>query len=85
MVHSDLSPFNILVHRGRPWVIDLGQCYRVDRLGASPWIRLTEASEALTRGLRTFDRHFRRYGLRVDVAEEARQIVERLDRFGVLR
>ena len=85
VVHSDLSPFNVLVHRSRPWFIDLGQCYRVDRLGASPWIRLTEASDALTRGLRTFDRHFRRYGLRVEVEEEARAIVDRLDRFGVLR
>jgi serine/threonine-protein kinase RIO1 len=84
VVHSDLSPFNVLVHRGLPWFIDLGECYRVDRLGEAPWRRLTEAEAALTRGLGTFDRHFRRYGLRVDVEGETRAIVEELDRFGVL-
>jgi serine/threonine-protein kinase RIO1 len=84
VVHTDLSPFNVLVHEGKPWFIDLGQCVRVDRLGASPWIRLTEAAEALQRGLLTFDRYFRRYGLRVDIEETARSIVKRLDRFGVL-
>jgi RIO kinase 1 len=84
VVHSDLSPFNILVYEGQPWAIDLGQCYRVDRLGMSPWIRLTEAKTALERGLKTFDRYFRRYGLRVEVDREAETIVRRLDRFGVL-
>jgi len=85
VVHTDLSPFNVLVHRGEPWVIDLGQAVRVDRLGASPWMRLTEAGEALGRGLRTFDRYFRRYGLRVAVDEEVARILAALDRFGVLR
>lgn len=85
VVHTDLSPFNVLVHRGEPWVIDLGQAVRVDRLGASPWMRLTEAADALRRGLRTFDRYFRRYGVRVDVEPEVASIVAALDRFGVLR
>jgi RIO kinase 1 len=85
VVHTDLSPFNILVHRGEPWVIDLGQAVRVDRLGASPWMRLTEAGAALGRGLRTFDRYFRRYGLRVAVEEEVAPILASIDRFGVLR
>jgi RIO kinase 1 len=84
VVHTDLSPFNILVHRGEPWVIDLGQAVRVDRLGASPWIRLSEAGDALSRGLRTFDRYFRRYGLRVAVDEEVATILASIDRFGVL-
>ena len=84
VVHTDLSPFNILVHEELPWFIDLGQCVRVDRLGASPWIRLSEAREALERGLRTFDRYFRKFGLRVDAAAESSEIVKELDRFGVL-
>jgi RIO kinase 1 len=84
VVHTDLSPFNILVHEDLPWFIDLGQCVRVDRLGASPWIRLSEAREALERGLKTLDRYFRKYGLRVDPASESAAIVKALDRFGVL-
>jgi serine/threonine-protein kinase RIO1 len=85
VVHTDLSPFNILVHRAEPWVIDLGQAVRVDRLGQSPWIRLSEAGDALTRGLRAFDRYFRRYGLRVPVEEEVAALLASVDRFGVLR
>jgi len=84
VVHTDLSPFNVLVHDDLPWFIDLGQCARVDRLGASPWIRLSEARDALERGLKTFDRYFRKYGLRVDAPREAAAIVRELDRFGVL-
>jgi serine/threonine-protein kinase RIO1 len=85
VVHSDLSPFNILVHDGLPWFIDLGQCVRVDRVGTSPWIRLTEAGDALRSGFKTFDRYFRKYDLRVDVEAEVAAIVTKLDRFGVLR
>ena len=85
VVHTDLSPFNLLVRGGVPWVIDLGQAVRVDRLGASPWVRLAEAGEALSRGLRTFDRYFRRYGLRVPVDDTVAEILASLDQFGVLR
>jgi serine/threonine-protein kinase RIO1 len=85
VVHTDLSPFNILVHQGEPWTIDLGQAVHVDRLGTSPWIRLSEAGDALTRGLGTFDRYFRRFGLRVGVDEEVAAILASVDRFGVLR
>jgi RIO kinase 1 len=85
VVHTDLSPYNILVHREEPWVIDLGQAVRVDRLGASPWIRLTEAGDALRHGFGAFDRYFRRYGLRVSVDDEVQTILATLDRFGVLR
>lgn len=84
VVHTDLSPFNVLVHRGEPWVIDLGQAVRVDRLGMPPWVRLNEAGASLTRGLTTFDRYFRKYGLRVEVEAEVSAILASLDRFGVL-
>ncbi len=84
VVHTDLSPFNILVYDDLPWFIDLGQCVRVDRLGESPWIRLSEAGDALRRGLKMFDRYFRRYRVRVDVEGEVGQILRGLDRFGVL-
>jgi RIO kinase 1 len=85
VVHTDLSPFNVLVHHREPWLIDLGQAVRVDRLGASPWIRLSEAQVSLERGLRTFERYFRRYGLEVPVDELTGTILAAIDRFGILR
>ncbi len=84
IVHSDLSPFNILVHRETPWIIDLASCYRVDRLGRSPWRRLSEASAALNHGLTALARFFKKYGLRFEVEPFVASILERLDRFGVL-
>lgn len=84
VVHTDLSPFNVLVHHREPWMIDLGQAIRVDRLGTPPWVRLDAARTALTHGLGTFDRYFRRFGLRVPVDDEVAEILTALDRFGVL-
>jgi RIO kinase 1 len=85
VVHSDLSPFNVLLHRREPWVIDLGQAVRVDRLGMPPWVRLEQARGALGHGLRMFDRYFRKFGVRIEVDDEVASIIDRLDRIGVLR
>ncbi len=84
IVHADLSPFNILVHRELPWIIDLAACFRVDRLGMSPWVRLTDAAMALRHGLRAIAQYFRRYGLPIQTDEFEHQLIEKLDRFGVL-
>ncbi len=85
IVHTDLSPFNILVHEGHPWLIDLADALRVDRLGQSPWERLTLAQGALERGLGSLSRHFARYGLQLEPQPLVRRIVDRLDRFGLMR
>ena len=86
VVHTDLSPFNVLVHRGRPWIIDMADALRVDRLGSSPWERLSAARGALERGLASRQRHFAKYGvdLEEDVRDLGRRIVDRLDRFDLL-
>ena len=84
VVHSDLSPFNILVHEGRPWFIDLAAGVRVDRLGWPPWARLNEALRALTHGLATLDRYFGRYGLSLDAGELLGRVQAQIDRFRVL-
>lgn len=84
VVHSDLSPFNILVHQGRPWFIDLASGIRVDRLGSPPWERLSEALRALEHGLGALDRYFRRYGLRVEPPDVLRRVRTQLDRFEIL-
>jgi serine/threonine-protein kinase RIO1 len=84
VVHTDLSPFNVLYHHREPWIIDLGQAIHVDRLGMPPWVRLRKAEDALGWALRTFDRYFRRWGIRVAVDEELASILAGLDRSGVL-
>ena len=84
VVHGDLSAFNVLVHEGEPWVIDFSEAIRVDRAGSSPWVRLTEARAALESGLAALQVYFRRYDLRIDIAACANELVESLDRFGVL-
>jgi len=83
VVHTDLSPFNILVHRGHPVIIDLGKGLRVDRLGASPWIRLNEARTALEHALETLRRYFARYGVPFETEGLLAQILRDIDRFGV--
>ncbi len=84
VVHSDLSPFNILVFAGEPWFIDLAGAIRVDRTGTSPWMRLAEAREALVRGGAALGRYFRRYGCAIDSEGLADRIVASRDRFHVL-
>jgi serine/threonine-protein kinase RIO1 len=84
VVHSDLSPFNILVHERMPWFIDLAAGIRVDRLGTPPWVRLTEAMRALEKGLATLERYFRRYDLSFDPREAIDRVRAQLDRFRVL-
>jgi RIO kinase 1 len=81
IVHSDLSPFNILVHEGKPWFIDLAAGIRVDRLGWPPWERLHQATESLRRGVVSLERYFRRYGLELDSGDLLRRARAQIDRF----
>ncbi len=83
VVHTDLSPFNILVHRGHPVIIDLGKGLRVDRLGSSPHIRLGEARTALEHAMVTLRRYFARYGVPFETDEVLASILRDIDRFGV--
>jgi serine/threonine-protein kinase RIO1 len=83
VVHSDLSPYNILVHRGQPWFIDLAASHRVDRLGWPPWVRLNEALRATEKGLAALDRYFRRYDLRLDSSDLMRRVRAQIDRFRI--
>lgn len=85
VVHGDLSAFNILVHEGEPWFIDFSEALRVDRTGGSPWIRLTETRMALEQGLSALQVYFRKYDLTIDSSVIVGDLVESLDRFGVLR
>lgn len=84
LVHSDLSPFNILVHEDLPWFIDLAAGIRVDRLGWPPWVRLNEALRSLEKGLVSLERYFRRYGLTLESSEVLARVRSQIDRFGVV-
>jgi len=84
IVHSDLSPFNILVYQSQPWFIDLAAGIRVDRLGTPPWERLLEALRALEKGLGSLQRYFRRYGLEFESRDLMRRVQTQIDKFGVL-
>ncbi len=74
VVHSDLSPFNILYHDRKPWFIDLAAGIRVDRLGSPPWVRFQEAMTALGKGARTLQRYFARYDLELDLEDLLRRV-----------
>jgi RIO kinase 1 len=84
IVHSDLSAFNILVHEGVPYFIDFSDAIRVDRTGGTPWVRLTQARDALVRGFGALGKYFGRYRLEIDGEGIADGIIATLDRFGVL-
>ncbi len=79
VVHSDLSPFNILVYENLPWFIDLAAGVRVDRLGTPAWVRLEEAVRALESGGRALNRYFRRYGLSWDTIEMVRRVRAKIE------
>jgi serine/threonine-protein kinase RIO1 len=83
VVHTDLSPFNVLVHRDLPWIIDLARGLRVDRLGQPPWMRLDEARTALQHALRVLAQYFARYGVTIDTDRITSTILRDIDRFGV--
>lgn len=85
VVPGDLSAFNILVHEGEPWFVDLSESVRVDRTGTSPWMRLSEAEGLLRRGIDSLQGYFRRYSIRVDPDPFVPDVLESFDRFGVLR
>ncbi|MCC7364131.1 MAG: serine protein kinase RIO [Dehalococcoidia bacterium] len=69
VVHADLSPFNVLLHGGRPVVIDFPQA-------ADPRFN-RHARELLTRDVGNLARFFRRFGLELDVDEHVAGLWER--------
>ena len=84
LVHSDLSAFNILVHEGRPWYIDLAAGVRVDRLGSPAWVRLQEALRSLEHGVGALNRYFRRYGLEMNPQDVISRAMRQIERFRVI-
>ncbi|MCI4339967.1 MAG: hypothetical protein L3K06_00300 [Thermoplasmata archaeon] len=84
VVHTDLSPYNILVDGGTPWIIDVGSCLRVDRLGSPPWLTAWKAREALEAGARHLARFFESRGQPIDVEGFVGGLMQGIDRYGIL-
>ena len=72
LVHGDLSPYNVLVWKGRPWIIDLPQAVDV-RFNRS-------AFELLRRDLETVCPFFARHGVAAEAAELAHDLWKRYRR-----
>ncbi|MFM2091900.1 MAG: hypothetical protein RLZZ127_2389 [Planctomycetota bacterium] len=60
LVHGDLSPYNVLMHRGRPWIIDVPQMVEA---AVNP-----AAADLFHRDCASLFGHFRRRGLAIDPA-----------------
>lgn len=72
LVHGDLSPYNVLVWKGRPWIIDLPQAVDV-RFNRS-------AFELLHRDLENICSFFARHGVTAEPAELAHDLWKRYRR-----
>ena len=72
LVHGDLSPYNVLVWKGRPWLIDLPQAVDA-RFNRS-------AFELLNRDIETVCTFFARHGIRSDPADLALDLWRRYQR-----
>ncbi len=66
LVHSDLSEYNILFHREKPYLIDMGQAVLLDHPNSGMY---------LERDLRNLIRFFGKFGVRKDFNEVFEEIV----------
>ncbi|TFH03464.1 MAG: hypothetical protein E4H14_16645 [Candidatus Thorarchaeota archaeon] len=60
-VHGDLSAYNILWWKDRPWIIDMPQAYHV-----GPWADMNQAVNLLRRDIVNVLSYFKKYGLALD-------------------
>ncbi len=72
LIHGDLSAYNVLIHDGRPYIIDVPQA--VDA-AMHP-----EAQRLFTRDVTNLTRHFARYGIADDGAPWAEEVWRRYER-----
>jgi RIO kinase 1 len=65
LVHSDLSEFNVLMLGDDPVIIDVGQAVVLGHPQAEEW---------LERDVKNMVRFFKKYGVKLDAAEELKEI-----------
>jgi RIO kinase 1 len=66
LVHADLSEYNILLHRGKPYFIDLGQAVLITHPNSLAY---------LERDLRNLVRFFGKFGIKVSFQETLEEII----------
>ncbi len=71
LIHSDLSPFNILYHNDTPILIDLGQAVLKNH---------PQATEFLYRDIHTIQKYFKRYKIKAPPAETLFQQITTQDK-----
>ncbi len=57
MVHSDISAYNVLMHRGKPYLIDLGQGVLLEH---------PQSDEFLRRDIQNVVNYFKKYNIKAD-------------------
>ncbi|MFX1562793.1 MAG: RIO1 family regulatory kinase/ATPase [Promethearchaeota archaeon] len=83
LIHGDLSPFNILMHKEEPWIIDFPQAIDfASRLGRHQTLK--SGRSILLRDLRNVVKYFQHFGITADpetLLEECMSQVGLHDRF----
>jgi RIO kinase 1 len=68
LVHGDLSEFNVLMFKGEPVIIDVGQAVLLEH---------PMAKELLERDVKNIARYFRKLGVKLDVVQELKEITKK--------
>jgi len=68
LVHGDISAFNILIHRNKPYIIDLGQGVLIEHTGSQTFLK---------RDIHNVINYFKKYGIKSDENKIYKKIVEK--------
>ncbi|MEF8879076.1 MAG: serine protein kinase RIO [Candidatus Thermoplasmatota archaeon] len=66
LVHADLSPFNILMHNDKPYLIDLGQAVMLDHFNSDEFLR---------RDIHNIVSYFKKYNIKKDEDKIYKQVI----------
>ncbi|AGK60376.1 Serine/threonine protein kinase involved in cell cycle control [Archaeoglobus sulfaticallidus PM70-1] len=70
LVHADLSEYNILLHNGKPYFIDMGQAVLLDHPNSISF---------LERDLKNISRFFEKFGLKFDAGEFLSELMNKIE------
>ena len=71
LIHSDLSPFNILIYRNKPYFIDLGQGVLKEHQNSMEFLR---------RDISNITKYFKKYNININENDIYQKIVNNSDR-----